>query len=166
MPPYIHEYVATDPDATRTLTPEELDSLYSDGTCMEYDFKMFLVALMDIRMGRWDAFDDSSSADALPGTAQRQLMQAVLHSADQVVPQVEALRAWALHGLRAHHGATHSEIAQALGVPCSTAQGRWEKIEEESPSMWHWARGTDDGSETPTHVATGKIAAEAPEHDE
>src|SRR5699024_10570369 len=56
--------------------------------------------------------------------------------------RIEALRAWALHGLRTHHGASHAEIADMLGVARSTAQSRWNQIEKRRPEKWNWARGT------------------------
>src|SRR5699024_8561325 len=77
--------------------------------------------------------------------------------------RAEAIRAWALHGLRVHHQASHGEIADMLGVARSTAQSRWNQIEKRRPDLWEWARGTDQDS---SDVCDGESVGVIPEDDQ
>ena len=102
-------------------------------------------ALIAIRTGQWDTPDETDHGEhTAPGAGQRQLMQRALYSAEDLINSAEAIRAWALHGLRTHHGASHAEIADMLGVARSTAQSRWNQIERKRPALWDWARGTGE----------------------
>ena len=140
-------HIDADPTLTETLTPEEIDFLRLDARGLTSDTDILALALIDIRAGRWDQRDDTDFGDhTVLGAGQRQLMQQTLLAADELLPRVEALRAWALHGLRTHHDSSHEDIARMLGVSRSTAQSRWRAVEKKRPEKWDWARGIEDNS--------------------
>ena len=140
------------------------DSVRRDATSLENDASSLIWALIALRTGQWDQRDTTDHGDhTVPGAAQRQLMQTTLHSADHLLPRIEALRAWALHGLRTHHQASHGEIADMLGVPRSTAQDRWRALERKRPALWDWARGIDQDS---SDVCDGESVGVIPEDDQ
>lgn len=162
--PRIDELIDGDPALAAILAPEDDHFLRLDGRGLENGILTLLFALADIRAGRWDQSDDTDFGDhTVPGAGQRQLMQNTLLAADELLPRVEALRAWALHGLRTHHGASHGEIADMLGVPRSTAQARWRQIENEKkrPAKWDWARGIEDNSDVCDTESVGVIVENA-----
>ncbi|WP_017559883.1 NUDIX hydrolase [Nocardiopsis baichengensis] len=129
------------------LPARDEEALRQDGASLERDAHMLAWALAEIRQGRWDGRrrdpdDPGGDPGGDPGAAQRQHMEEALHAADRLVPRAEALRAWALHGLRTHHHRSHADIADMLGVPRSTAAARWRALERTPPELWDWARGT------------------------
>lgn len=141
------EFIAASPEVAGPLGPAGVDRLRRDTRQLHNDAAMLSAGLAEIRAGRWDAFDpDAGPSEQYPeraGAVQRSHMEDVLYAADQMIPAAEAVRAWALHGLRTLHGATHAEIAARLGVPRSTASTRWQALERRRPDRWTWARGTD-----------------------
>ena len=140
-------HIDADPTLAEILTPQEIDFLRVDARGLTNAADILALALIDIRAGRWDQRDDTDFGDhTVPGAGHRQLMQNALLAADELLPRVEALRAWALRGLREHHGVSHADIAAMLGVPRSTAQARWNAIERRRPDLWDWARGIEENS--------------------
>ncbi|MFE9247153.1 NUDIX domain-containing protein [Nocardiopsis sp. NPDC006938] len=160
--PRIDDFIDADPTLTEALTPEEVSFLRVDARGLTNDADILAMALIDIRAGRWDQRDDTDLGDhTIPGAGQRQLMQNALLAADELLPRAEALRAWALRGLREHHGASHEDIAQMLGVPRSTAQSRWRQVEKKRPEKWDWARGTEHGSDICDTESVGIIVEDS-----
>lgn len=144
MESYTDRAFAQSPE-TNALSPDEREFLRRDAFGLESTTADLIHALIAIRTGDWDERDTTDFGDhTVLGAGQRQLMQTALHSADTLLPRIEALRAWALHGLRTHHDASHSDIAAMLGVARSTAQSRWNQIEKRRPDMWDWARGIEE----------------------
>lgn len=158
MPSRIDEIIDAEPALARALTPDDLHFLRMDGRGLETDIDTLLFALADIRAGRWDQRDTTDFGDhTVLGAGQRQLMQDALLAADELLPRVEALRAWALHGLRTHHDASHADIAAMLGVARATAQSRWKQVEKKRPQLWDWARGVEEDSDVCDTESVGVI---------
>ncbi|MFE6449640.1 NUDIX domain-containing protein [Nocardiopsis dassonvillei] len=151
-------HIDADPALAQTLTPEEIDFLRVDARSLANDADTLVLALIDIRAGRWDQRDTTDyGPHEGPGAGQRQRMQNALLAADELLPRAEALRAWALHGLHEHHGASHTEIAAMLGVARATASSRWRALERKRPGMWDWARGIEEDSDVCDTESVGVI---------
>jgi ADP-ribose pyrophosphatase YjhB (NUDIX family) len=151
-------HIDADPALAQTLTPEEIDHLRVDARGLANSADILALALIEIRAGRWDQRDDTDFGDhTVRGAGQRQLMQNALLAADDLLPRVEALRAWALVGLHEHHGASHTEIADMLGVARATASSRWRALERKRPGMWDWARGIEEDSDVCDTESVGVI---------
>lgn len=155
-------HIDADPDLAEILAPEEIGFLRLDARGLTNSADILALALIEIRAGRWDQRDTTDFGDhTVPGAGQRQLMQQALLAADTLLPRVEALRAWALHGLHKHHGASHAEIADMLGVARATASSRWRALERKRPDLWDWARGIESDFDVCDTESVGIIVEDA-----
>lgn len=156
---HVDHVFAQSPEIRRALAFHEREFLRTDANGLNNAAADLTWALVAIRTGQWDQRDETDHGDHEPlGAGQSQLMQRALYSAEDLINSAEAIRAWALHGLRTHHGASHAEIADMLGVSRSTAQDRWRALERKHPALWDWARGTtEDDSDVCDGESVGVI---------